>query len=689
MKPLLATTALTTALIMGGAAAPTASATPTATDLPATLASADSLPASEENRLVAGSANWNYVNSWRSYLGASSENFLDGAGLVAGTKDIEWQAKPGQTFDPENPGKLHFTGHVHWSKYDGYLDVHFKNLTIDFATKQLLVDASTANTMAGTGPANATQEAIADLPDLAWEVRGNTLLVYSHTPVITQLSERIVGFYSGDKGAPFVATFEIYTGDPQAPERPLPIFWKLFPDRYEDPFYRPPLIDPDEETFEVNVPDPTLRSCIFSTLGIPEETAIVNKVLQQLQTVPCIGYNVPEDQKIKDLTGLEYARNLSWLRIPHHAVEDLSPLSGLTKLHSIDISHNQVRSLAPLAKVTSLQSITADNNKIRTIDSLTELTDLQTLSVNNNRLTSLKGLPYHIYTVRADNNRVSDMSGTSFSTTPYLRTLSLRHNRITSVDPLTTLETIESVDLRNNFISDPCPMKVWEENTSLTSLRLQYNLFDDWSCLSGISRTDVADPAWGEINETNPEKLEDLLAQDAAEDALDAEEPLPEESPNPSDEIDETPIAQPVPDPVTTPEPAPETTETPTPEATQEPSPEAVRDPEPSASATPEAPVPAPSPSASSGAEQQVAQTRPSHGGAGATANTTAATQIVGSAEQATSSAKTQAHQEQTKSSTGRLASTGVAPGLVAVGLCALLLVIGGGTAVVRSRRSS
>ncbi|WP_416220630.1 HtaA domain-containing protein [Rothia nasimurium] len=100
---------------------------------------------------------------------------------------MEWQAKPGQTFDPENPGKLHFTGHVHWSKYDGYLDVHFKNLTIDFATKQLLVDASTANTMAGTGPASATQEAIADLPDLAWEIRGNTLLVYSHAPVITQL----------------------------------------------------------------------------------------------------------------------------------------------------------------------------------------------------------------------------------------------------------------------------------------------------------------------------------------------------------------------------------------------------------------------------------------------------------------------------------------------------------------------
>ncbi|MBF0808935.1 hypothetical protein E4U03_10020 [Rothia nasimurium] len=73
MKPLLATTALTTALIMGGATAPTASARPTATDLPATLASADSLPASEETRLVTGSANWNYVNSWRSYLGGLAQ----------------------------------------------------------------------------------------------------------------------------------------------------------------------------------------------------------------------------------------------------------------------------------------------------------------------------------------------------------------------------------------------------------------------------------------------------------------------------------------------------------------------------------------------------------------------------------------------------------------------------------------
>lgn len=132
--------------------------------------------------------------------------------------------------------------------------------------------------------------------------------------------------------------------------------------------------------------------------------------------------------------------------------------------------------MEPLAQVSSLQSITADNNKIRSIDSLTGLADLQTLSVNNNRLTSLKGLLYHIYTVRADSNRISDMSGTSFTATPYLRALSLRYNRITEVGPLPTIETIESVDLRNNFIEDPCQLAVWEQNSRLTSL-LNLSLF--------------------------------------------------------------------------------------------------------------------------------------------------------------------------------------------------------------------
>ncbi|MDO4820457.1 MAG: hypothetical protein Q4A03_00185 [Rothia sp. (in: high G+C Gram-positive bacteria)] len=43
---------------------------------------------------------------------------------------------------------------------------------------------------------------------------------------------------------------------------------------------------------------------------------------------------------------------------------------------------------------------------------------------------------------------------------------------------------------------------------------------------------------------------------------------------------------------------------------------------------------------------------------------------------------------ERTKPSQGQLAATGTNPGLVATGVIALLLVIGGGLAVIRSRRS-
>ncbi len=507
----------------------------TATNTNSTPNNTNTAPGGTSNaaplNLVAGSANWNFVNSWRSYVSASNETLSEGASLVPGTKDIQWTAQPNQTFDPSNPDKLHFTGHAAWNKYGGFLDVHMKNITIDFRNKQLLVDVSTANTMAGTGPASATQGELVDLKDLKWEVRGNTLIIVSHTPIIKDLSERIVGFYKGDKGAPFLATFEIHTGDPDAPDRLLPVFWKLFPTQYDDPFYRPPLVDENEATVEVNVPDPMLRKCIFRTLDIPENTAIVNKVLQQLQSVTCINVAAKTDaEKIQDLTGLEHARNLSWLRLQYNAVSDLSPLQNLTKLHTIDVSHNKITSLEPLANVNSLLNITADNNKITSLEPLKDIPELNVVKVNNNRLTNVNGLPYRIKTFYAENNRIADISGLGFTTTPYLLDLNLRNNRLVEVNPLTSIEAIERVDLRDNFITNPCPLSVWASNSNLRTLKLQNNKFDDWTCLSSVPRTDVADPSWGEVNETNPNDLAEVLKADAAQDSREAEEANPVET---------------------------------------------------------------------------------------------------------------------------------------------------------------
>jgi len=51
---------------------------------------------------------------------------------------------------------------------------------------------------------------------------------------------------------------------------------------------------------------------------------------------------------ISDLTGLEYATNLTWLDLNHNQISDLSPLAGLTNLTQLGLWSNQISDLSPL-----------------------------------------------------------------------------------------------------------------------------------------------------------------------------------------------------------------------------------------------------------------------------------------------------------------------------------------------------
>ena len=68
-----------------------------------------------------------------------------------------------------------------------------------------------------------------------------------------------------------------------------------------------------------------------------------------------------EGHGIRDLTGLQFATNLSSIRIEKSEVSDLSPLAGLTQLERIDIDlidlpsvNHDVKQLSRLVNLTFL-----------------------------------------------------------------------------------------------------------------------------------------------------------------------------------------------------------------------------------------------------------------------------------------------------------------------------------------------
>jgi len=87
------------------------------------------------------------------------------------------------------------------------------------------------------------------------------------------------------------------------------------------------------------IPEPALQNAIARSLGVSEQKlskSLVENKLFRLQA---------DDLGIRDLSGLEHAKNLESLVLRDNIIEDLGPIQGLTKLKNLDLSGNRLTSL--------------------------------------------------------------------------------------------------------------------------------------------------------------------------------------------------------------------------------------------------------------------------------------------------------------------------------------------------------
>ena len=92
----------------------------------------------------------------------------------------------------------------------------------------------------------------------------------------------------------------------------------------------------------LRVPEPALEKAVADTLRVNREALTKELVAEKLLFLEASGL------QLRDLTGLEAAKNLEVLILRDNFIEDLSPLSNLSKLRKLDLSGNRIRSLAPL-----------------------------------------------------------------------------------------------------------------------------------------------------------------------------------------------------------------------------------------------------------------------------------------------------------------------------------------------------
>ena len=101
----------------------------------------------------------------------------------------------------------------------------------------------------------------------------------------------------------------------------------------------------------VNIPDANLRAAIEDALHKPAGATITDADMATLTSFE------PGWDEIRELTGLESAINLTYVRLGHNQISDLSPLTGLTKLQFLYLKENRITDLSPLAGLTNLKEL--------------------------------------------------------------------------------------------------------------------------------------------------------------------------------------------------------------------------------------------------------------------------------------------------------------------------------------------
>ena len=133
----------------------------------------------------------------------------------------------------------------------------------------------------------------------------------------------------------------------------------------------------------VQIPDPNLREAIREQLQLPAGIPITQQDMEKLEY---LDNKKTEKMGITDLTGLEYATNLSSIPLNQNEITDLRPLSNLIQLKSLGAWGNPISDISPLAKLTNLTYIDLGSCEIADITPLANLTKLKTLQLGWNHL---------------------------------------------------------------------------------------------------------------------------------------------------------------------------------------------------------------------------------------------------------------------------------------------------------------
>ncbi len=136
----------------------------------------------------------------------------------------------------------------------------------------------------------------------------------------------------------------------------------------------------------VTIPDIYLRAAIEKALGKASGATITKGDMETLNDLEAVTAG------ISDLTGLEFATNLTGLELGGNTIADISALSGLTNLRVLGLRFTNVTDISALSGLTNLTELWLGANTITDISALSGLTNLTWLDLEYNNISDISAL---------------------------------------------------------------------------------------------------------------------------------------------------------------------------------------------------------------------------------------------------------------------------------------------------------
>ena len=271
-----------------------------------------------------------------------------------------------------------------------------------------------------------------------------------------------------------------------------------YPDRVVAP---PDITQPDVlPGGQVHFPDSNLRAAVAEALGKRPNAPITAEEMKNLRNLDaCRGG--PCDRGIRDLTGVQFAKNLTRINISHNQVSDLSPVAGLIELRELWITDNPVSDISLVRGLTNLTHLGFGRCQVSDISPARGLTNLTHLELQRTLVADLSPIANLIKLKRlyCHDANISDLS-------PLARLTNLEigifyGNRISDLSALTELVELKHLDMRANIVSDVSPCSGL---TNLADLGLDGNKISDISPLAGLTGLNRLNLAANSITDVSP-----------------------------------------------------------------------------------------------------------------------------------------------------------------------------------------